>query len=122
MARAVQASYVDGESTATAAARRQRRASSTVSAQRARLDLNDPALHDCENGINVQCGRREHNDGGGPTPKKGIEHYERTTSASRLEQSPCTMAGRREISDGGGPTPKKGIETPERTTSASRLE
>ena len=93
-----------------------------MSAQQARLDLNDPALHDGESGINEQGARREHTDGGGPTPKKGIEHYERTTSASRLEQSPCTMAGRREISDGGGPTPKKGIENHERTTSASRLE
>ena len=68
------------------------------------------ALHDGESGTNVLCGRREHSDGGGPTPKEDIENHEHTTSASRLERSPCTMAGRREISDGGGPTPKKGIE------------
>jgi hypothetical protein len=42
MARAAeQTSYVDGESTAAAAVRRQRRASSTISAQRAHLDLYD---------------------------------------------------------------------------------
>ena len=77
MARAVQASYVDGESTATAAVRRRRRALKTVSAQRARLDLNDPALHGDESGINVLFGRREHRSGGGPRPKKGIENHER---------------------------------------------
>ena len=48
-----------------------------MSAQQARLDLNDPALHDGESGINVQCGQREHRSGGGLTPKKGIENHER---------------------------------------------
>ena len=83
MARAVQASYGDGESSATAVVRRQRRASSTISAQRARLDLNDPALHDGESGIvNVLCGPREHSSSGGLTPKKGIKHHERKQRVS----------------------------------------
>jgi hypothetical protein len=33
-----------------------------------------------------------HSSGGGLTQKKGIEHRERKKSASRLEQSLCTMA------------------------------
>jgi hypothetical protein len=41
MARSVQTSYGDGEGSATAAVRRQRRASRTTSAQRERLDLTD---------------------------------------------------------------------------------
>jgi hypothetical protein len=49
-------------------------------------------VHDGESGINVLFGRREHSSGGGLTPKKGIEHRERNKSASRLEQSLCTMA------------------------------
>ena len=76
MARAVQTSYVDGEST--------------------------------------------HSDGGDPTPKKGIENHERTTSASRLERSrPARLRERykrpmwtaRAYSDGGGPTPKRASRT-----------
>ena len=53
-----------------------------MSAQQARLDLNDPALHDGESGINVQCGQREHRSGGGLTPKKGIENHERKERVS----------------------------------------
>ena len=99
-------------------------------AQRAHLATCTFTLHDGESGINVLCRRREHSDGGGPTPKKGIEHRERTKRASRLERSPCQMARAVQTSyvdgesrqSGGGPTPKKGIEHRERTKGASRLE
>jgi hypothetical protein len=87
------------------------RAPSTMSAQRA-LSTCTIALHHGESGktsmrvldlydrhaprreryVNVLCGRREHSGGGGPTPKKGIEHRERNKSASRLVRSPCQMA------------------------------
>jgi len=55
-----------------------------------------------DSGINVLCGRRERRSGGGLTPKKGIENRERTTIASRLVRSPCTMARSVQTSYGDG--------------------
>jgi hypothetical protein len=70
---------------------------------------------------------RAHGGGGGPTPKKGIEYLERTTSASRLVRLPYgesginVLFGRREHIDIiDGQTPKKGIMSA--STSASRRE
>jgi len=42
--------------------------------------------------------RADHSGGGGPTPKKGIEYHERTTSASRRVRSPGTMARAKQTS------------------------
>ena len=90
----------------------------TVSAQRARLDLNDRSARWREPSKRpMWTATRQEHSGSGLTPKKGIEHRERTTSVSHV------LCGRRELSGGGGGlTPKKGIEHRERTTSASRLE
>ena len=90
--------------------RRQRRASRTFSARRAlraRLDLNDPALHNAQWQQRYKrplwtARGRERRSGGGLTPKKGIENRERTTIASRLVRSPCTMARSVQTSYGDG--------------------
>ena len=60
----------------------------TVSAQRARLDLNDRSARWREpykRPMWTATWQEHSGGGGGLTPKKGIEHRERTTSASRLE-------------------------------------
>ena len=80
------------------------------------------ALHDGESGTSVLCGRREHSDGGGPTPKKGTENRERTLARLDLNDPALhgdesvinVLFGRREHRSGGGSRPKKGIENHER--------
>jgi hypothetical protein len=124
MARAVQASYVDGESTTTAASRRQRRTSRTMSTQRARLDLNvRPARwRDGESSVTAAFRRQR--------------RASRTMSAQQArldlndpalhdgESGINVQCGRRdrEHNDGSVPTPKKDIENHGHITSASRLE
>jgi hypothetical protein len=68
MARAVETSYVDSESSATPGSDAPKNGIESVSTCTI-------ALHNGESGRNVLCGRREHSSGGGgQCLKKGIEH------------------------------------------------
>ena len=101
MAKAVQTSYGDGKSAATAGSDAKEGIENhelTTSASRLERSRLNPALHDGESGMNVLWGRREHSDGGGPTPKRASRTMS-ASSASRLERSPCMMARAVQTSD-----------------------
>jgi hypothetical protein len=120
MARSVQTSYGDGEGSATAAVRRQRRASRTTSAQRERLDLTDRHARWRDRykrpmwTARAQRWRRSDAKEGHREPSAHNERVStRTIALHDGESGINVLCGRREHS-GGGLTPKKGIESHER--------